>query len=115
MSFDIYILALPSLMDTRDLKMTTSKYFSLSTHAKKLLLVTFHDSTAEIGVSFLNTWKKKDGTLSDGQIDVTVEIEMAGADPARVQRVHLHPLGFSNGCNAPVLKQTKGLRDFKIA
>ena len=39
----------------------------------------------------------------------------AGADPARVQRVHLHPLGFGNGCNAPVLKKTKGLRDFKFA
>ena len=61
-------------MDTRDLRMTPSKYFSLSTHAKKLLLVTFHDSTAEIGVSFLDTWKKEDGTRSEGQIDVTVEM-----------------------------------------
>ena len=25
-------------------------------------------------------------------------------DPARVQRVHLHPLKFCNGCNAAVLK-----------
>ena len=26
---------------------------------------------------------------------------------SRVQRVHLHPLRFSNGCNAPVLKVAK--------
>ena len=30
-----------------------------------------------------------------------------GADAARVQRVHLHPLKFGNGCNAPVLKQPR--------
>ena len=30
-------------------------------------------ATTEIRVSFLDTWKKQDGTRSEGQIDVTVE------------------------------------------
>ena len=32
-----------------------------------------------------------------------VKDRIAGAAAARVQRVHLHPLISSNGCNAPVL------------
>ena len=33
-----------------------------------------------------------------------------GTDPARVQRVHLHPLRFGNRCNAPVLWRTESLQ-----
>ena len=32
-----------------------------------------------------------------------------GADAARVQRVHLHPLKFGNGYNAPILNQLRVL------
>ena len=36
-----------------------------------------------------------------------VRMWTTGAVSSRVQRVHLHPLRFSNGCNAPVLKVVK--------
>ena len=39
---------------------------------------------------------------------------VTGADPARVQRVHLHPLRFGNGCNAPVQKRTKSLKIYQF-
>ena len=39
--------------------------------------------------------------------DIFAALLPTGADPARVQRVHLHPLRFGNGCNAPVLKKTE--------
>ena len=38
-----------------------------------------------------------------------VPLFSTGADPARVQRVHLRPLRFGNGCNAPVQKRTESL------
>ena len=34
-------------------------------------------------------------------------LDFTGAVSPRVQWVHLHPLRFSNGCNAPVLKEVK--------
>ena len=43
--------------------------FSLLTHTKKLLLLTFCDLTAETGVSF-----RIDGRRTEGQTDVEVEI-----------------------------------------
>ena len=36
--------------------------------------------------------------------------DSTGADPARVQREHLHPLRFGNRCNAPVQKKTESLK-----
>ena len=36
-----------------------------------------------------------------------ISLVSPGAVSSRVQRVHLHPLRFSNGCNAPVLKGAK--------
>ena len=39
-----------------------------------------------------------------------IEPDRTGADPAWVQRVHLHLLRFGNGCNAPVQKRTRGLQ-----
>ena len=58
-------------MDPRGLRVTQNAYFSLLTHTKKLLLVTFCDPTAETGVSF-----QTDGgrTEAEGQTDVEVEI-----------------------------------------
>ena len=40
-----------------------------------------------------------------------VSCTYTGADAERVQRVHLHPLKFGNGCNAPVLKESRVLDD----
>ena len=40
--------------------------------------------------------------------------EILTADPAWVQRVHLHPLRFGNGCNAPVQKRTESLQNWPI-
>ena len=42
----------PYLLDPRSLRVTQNAYFSLLTHTKKLLLVTFCETIAEIGVSF---------------------------------------------------------------
>ena len=48
----------------------------------------------------------KIGGLNNDFLQLVVEaIDRAGADPARVQRVHLHPLRLGNGCNAPVQKR----------
>ena len=63
-------------MDPRGLRVTQNAYFSLLTLTKKLLLVTFCDPTAEIGVSFwTHGWTERNGTeRTDGQTDVKVEI-----------------------------------------
>ena len=52
--------------------MTQDVYFTLLTHAKQLLLVTFFHTTAGNGASF-RTHERNDGT-TDGQTDVEVEI-----------------------------------------
>ena len=57
-------------MDPRDLRVTQNAYFSLLTHTKKLLLVTFCDLTAETGVSFRTDGRRTE----EGQTDVEVEI-----------------------------------------
>ena len=50
--------------------MTQDAYFSLLTHTKQLLLVTFSQTTAGNGANFrTHTWKG-----SDGQTDLEVEI-----------------------------------------
>ena len=65
-------------MDPRGLRVTHNAYFSLLTHTKKLLLVTFCDLTAKTGVSFwTHGTDRMDGTEwngTDGQTDVKVEI-----------------------------------------
>ena len=54
------------------LGVTQNAYFSLLTHAKKLLLVAFCDPTADTGVSFrTHEWN---GNKTNGQTDLTVEI-----------------------------------------
>ena len=56
-------------------RVTQDAYFSLLTHTKQLLLVTFCDTLAEIEVRFGRTEPepRKDGN-TDGQTDVEVEI-----------------------------------------
>ena len=49
------------------LRVTQSAYFSLLTHTKKLLLVTFCDLTAETGVSFRTHGRRTDGRRKDRQ------------------------------------------------
>ena len=62
-------------MDPRDLRVTQNAYFSLLTHTKKLLLVTFCDPTAETRVSFRTDGQAEDGgRTKEGQTDVEVEI-----------------------------------------
>ena len=56
-------------MDPRNLRVTQNEYFSLLTHTKELLLVTFCDLTSETGVSF-----RTDGQTEEGQTDVEGEI-----------------------------------------
>ena len=61
-------------------RMTQNAYFSLLTHTKQLLLVTFRDKLAEIEVRFgrMEWTERTDGTdgtdETDGQTDVRVEI-----------------------------------------
>ena len=65
-------------MDPRGLRVTQKAYFSLLSLTKTLLLMTFCDPTAETGVSFrTHEWKRNgNGTETDGQTDVIVEIVM---------------------------------------
>ena len=65
-------------MDPRGLVVTKNVYFSLLTHTKQLLLVTFCDMLAGIEVSF---WADGTGRMdgrtdgrTDGQTNVEVEI-----------------------------------------
>ena len=57
-------------MDPRVLRVTQDVYFSLLTHTKKLLLVTYCDPTAGIGVSFRTHGR----TAAERQTDVEVKI-----------------------------------------
>ena len=60
------------------LRVTKNAYFSLITHTKQLLLVTFSNTTAEIGASFrtdARTHACTDGRRTEeGKTDVEVEI-----------------------------------------
>ena len=51
------------LMDPRGLRMNQSKYFSLWTHSKQLLLLTFCKSTA--GIGSLKVWRDADAVRTD--------------------------------------------------
>ena len=62
--------ALSFLMDPWGLRVTQNAYFSLLTHTKQLLLVTFCDTTAEIG----SDKERLDGRTPYGQADMRVEI-----------------------------------------
>ena len=53
------------------LRVTQNAYFSLITHTKQLLSVTFCDPMAGIGVSFQTDTQK---TAAGGQTDMEVEI-----------------------------------------
>ena len=59
-------------MDPRGLRVTQNAYFSLITHTKQLLLVTFSDTTAGIGASFWTDAQQR--TAAEGQTDLEVEI-----------------------------------------
>ena len=59
-------------MDPVSLRVTQNVYFSLLTHTKQLLLMTFCQTTAGNGASF-RTHGMTDG-MTDGQTDVEVEI-----------------------------------------
>ena len=41
-------------------------------------------------------------------------VKLAGTSLERVQRVHLHPLKFGNGCNAPVLNGTLSTKNHQL-
>ena len=59
----------------RGLRVTQHAYFWIMTHTKQLLLVTFCQPTAGIGVSFRTDARRTDGrTAAEGQTDVEVEI-----------------------------------------
>ena len=55
------------------LSVTLNAYFSLMTHTKQLLLVTFCYTTAGIGDNF-RTDAQMDGGRTEGQKDVEIEI-----------------------------------------
>ena len=55
------------------LRVTQDAYFSLLTHTKQLLLVTFCDKLQELGLVFGHTEGRNDG-MTDGQTNVKVEI-----------------------------------------
>ena len=59
-------------MDLRSLRVTQNAYFSLMTHTKQLLLVTFCHATAGNGASFWTHERTEPWT--DGQTNVEVEI-----------------------------------------
>ena len=57
----------------RGLRVTQHAYFSIMAHANQLLLVTFCQPTAGIGVSFRKHGRKH-GRTAEGQTDVKAEI-----------------------------------------
>ena len=60
---------------TKVLRVTQNAHFSLLTHTKQLLLVTFCDPTAGTEVSFRTDARRTvDGQRTEGQTDVEVEI-----------------------------------------
>ena len=59
-------------MDSKGLSLTKNAYFFLLTHDKKLLFVTFCDTTAEIGSGTDRTGRR----TSPGRTDVKFEIFM---------------------------------------
>ena len=61
-------------MDPRGLRVTHNAYFSLLTHTKKLLLVTFCDPTAETGVTFCTHGRTDEQNGTDEQTDMKVKI-----------------------------------------
>ena len=64
-------------MDPRALRVTQNVHFSLMTHTKQLLLVTFCDNTAGNGAFFGHTHGQnhtRTEPRTDGQTDVEVEI-----------------------------------------
>ena len=66
----------PFLMDPRGLRLTKMEYFSLFTHTKQLLLMTFCHTSAGIEVN-VRTQGRTEGTMdgrNHGQTDVEVEI-----------------------------------------
>ena len=66
---------LSNLIEPRGLRVNQGQaYFSLLTHTKQLLLVTFCDKTTESGVRFRTHGTRTDGTWTDRQTDVEVEI-----------------------------------------
>ena len=69
----IRILALPRRQRSDfGLRVTQNAYFSLITHTKQLLLVTFCDTTAGIGASFwTEAWRT---AAAEGQTGVEVKI-----------------------------------------
>ena len=56
-------------MDPKSLRVTQNTYFSLLTHTKKLLFVTFCDTIAEIGVSFWTHGTMESEPLTDEWTD----------------------------------------------
>ena len=60
-------------MDLRELRVTQNAFFSLLTHTKQLLLVTFCYKTSGIGASFRTDAQTAD-ERTEGQTDVEVEI-----------------------------------------
>ena len=58
-------------MDPKGLRMAQNAYFSLLTHAKKLLLVTFCDTTAESEVS---VWTHRETEWTDERIDGQTDV-----------------------------------------
>ena len=70
----IRISALPRRQQSDwGLRVTQNAYFSLMTHTKQLLFVTFCCTTAGIEVRF-RTHGRTDGRTAEGQTDVEVEI-----------------------------------------
>ena len=56
-------------MNPRNLKVTLNEYYSLTTHTKQLLLVTFCDKTAGSGVRFRTHRRKTEDRRTDGWTD----------------------------------------------
>ena len=66
------MLALPRRQHSDwGLRVTQDAYFSLLSHTKQLLLVTFSDTTAGIGASFRT---RTHGQTAEGQTDIEVEV-----------------------------------------
>ena len=61
-------------MDPRSLRVIQNTYFSLMTHTKQLLFMTFCCTTAGIEVSFRTHGRTDGGRTEEGQTDVEVEI-----------------------------------------
>ena len=82
-------------MDSRVLKVTKNTYFTLLTHTKQLLLLTFCDTAAETEVSIgthERKWKRNGRTDKRGSRNSYLDIPLHKAQKSRLFEFEITPV-----------------------